>query len=112
MIPLTGTTSDESYVARRGKLRTGEVLVIILGLTKPSRGELLAQSLDGRYAPGARGYFLSPSRAEKWHALWSSGFTARGFRILGKIHWRYAGDGWDNLQLYEAMRVVRGGVVV
>jgi len=102
MIPTTGRLAHESFRAQETK--GGEILIMVAkdvpdGL--PGRGELLAQALHGRHAPSLRGYYLTPARARKWHALFMAGATAQP-----KRH-RY-GKGWT---FVVAMREPDGTVV-
>jgi hypothetical protein len=109
MIPTLGRLAHESYRAQ--EVKDGDVLVMVAkdvpdGL--PGRGELLAQALRGRYAPSCRGYFLTPARARKWHALFMGGATARKKATQFGSVWVFMCK--DQVgrcsQLYQALKVV------
>lgn len=98
MIPLTGTKDGESYAATIGK--RGDVALTFTG---DLRGVDLALALGGRCV-GERCH-LTPGRAEKWYALWVTGFSVRAVRVEDTVHYRYAGMGRTGLMRREALKL-------
>lgn len=96
MIPPTGTVGAESYAAVIGK--RGDVTIWIEG-----RGKQLAVALGGRCGDGY--CHLTPARAEKWYALWITGFSVRAVRVADTVHYRYSGMGRTDLMRREALRL-------
>jgi hypothetical protein len=109
MIPTLGRLAHESYRAQ--EVKDGDVLIMVAkdvpdGL--PGRGELLAQALQGRYAPSLRGYYLTPARARKWHALFMGGATAKQRMTRFGKTWVFVCkvEEHRHLPLADALRIV------
>lgn len=76
-------------------------------LIELERGSVLARSLGARLSRGYVGYYLSPSAARKFTALFDAGFSAyRCFRS-GEHVWRYGRDDAECKRLPDAVGEAR-----